>query len=323
MKIWPLLSAGEQTRGSWAREIESYDQVPEVYTGFFQDLTHDNSLFPYTVVTPTYKGFLKRENEKLICNPDHKIHILENDNNQVLRTCYALEDIDYIEVGTVLLRSWLRLYGRSVEGEPSSATLTFNSVTEYMFKPFVEMVRPATADRPDTLFGSASDKFDYLEDLNFKLMNYARRALLPGERVTNSVFQPEIRSRVSRLLGPVLTRTVSPAHLTILTEKELILIRDTGGRKRGQDTRYGGTWFYVPLDRIRYASIEERENDTLVLSVDLLANNHIEVLFTASKRQEISQLQRQTEAMIPGKVAPPSPRPSTEPVYAHRTQHPC
>lgn len=301
MKIWPLLSAGEQTRGSWAKEIESYDQVPEIYIDFIKDLTQDNSSFPYTVITPTYKGFLKRENEKLICNPDHRIYILENINDQVLRTCYALEDIDYVEVGTVLLRSWFRVNGLTGNGKTSSSTLVFNSVTEYMFSPFIQKVRPPASYGSNTLLNSELSKFDYLNRLNFKLMNYSKKSILPGEQVINTVFQPEIRISRSKLLGPVFAHTMSPAHMTILTENELILIQDTGGRKRSQDTRYGGTWFYIPLNRIISAVIEETENNLLVLSVFLSGNNHIEVVFATSNRQGVGELLRQIESMIPGR----------------------
>ena len=34
----PLLSAGEQTKRSWAKEIESLDMVPEIYKDFYADL---------------------------------------------------------------------------------------------------------------------------------------------------------------------------------------------------------------------------------------------------------------------------------------------
>jgi hypothetical protein len=43
----PLLTAAEQTTLSWATAIKTYDEVPEVYRGFFETLVGDASRFPY------------------------------------------------------------------------------------------------------------------------------------------------------------------------------------------------------------------------------------------------------------------------------------
>ena len=71
----PLLTASEQTKRSWAKEIESFDKVPQIYKGFFDAHLDDGTPFPYTVITPTFNGFIRRENEKLICSQDNKIFI--------------------------------------------------------------------------------------------------------------------------------------------------------------------------------------------------------------------------------------------------------
>ena len=63
---FPLLSASEQTRGSWAREIESPEMVPDLYKDFYSTQLNGNNKFPYSVITPKFNGFLRQENEKLI-----------------------------------------------------------------------------------------------------------------------------------------------------------------------------------------------------------------------------------------------------------------
>ena len=49
----PLLSAGEKTKGSWAKEIESSAAVPEIYKEFYSAHLNDEDSFPFTVITPT------------------------------------------------------------------------------------------------------------------------------------------------------------------------------------------------------------------------------------------------------------------------------
>jgi hypothetical protein len=73
----PLLTAAEQTKLSWAREITTCDQVPDAHRGLFEALTGDVRGFPYAVLTPSYAGFIAREKEKVVCCLDGKIYVLE------------------------------------------------------------------------------------------------------------------------------------------------------------------------------------------------------------------------------------------------------
>lgn len=300
----PLLSAGEQTRGSWAREIESYDQVPDVYTGFFNKLPGEMNSFPYSVVTPTYKGFFKRQDEKLICNLDHRICVLEASKNQLKSTCYALKDIDCIETGTVLLRSWLRIHGLMVDGEPSSSTLIFNSVTGYMFDPFIQMVRGQKAASGQRADDQELRVFDSLADVDFKLMNYSKRSILPGERVLCFVMQPEISKWRSGIFVFPFSGRLTKAHITILTDRELIMIKDAETSGWRQDNRYGGTWSYIPIIHIRSASIDEEAGGLLTLSIKLSAGDTIVNRYTISNERAVEELTYQLEKMI-----------STPPIY--------
>ena len=69
---------------------------------FYDSLLDDVASFPYTVITPAFNGFIHRENEKLISSQDSNIFIIENANNQLNTTSYAIDNISYIEVGTIL-----------------------------------------------------------------------------------------------------------------------------------------------------------------------------------------------------------------------------
>jgi hypothetical protein len=119
-------------------------------------------------------------------------------------------------------------------------------------------------------------------------MNYARRSLLRGEKVIHTILQPEIRASVITLLGLTFYRTISPTLVSILTDRELILIQETERITRAE--KYGGAWTYVPLNKITSLSIGEKANDLLVLSIQLPEDTRLECLFQASMRQEVNQL---------------------------------
>ncbi len=293
-----FLTAGEQTRRSWAKLLESYDEVPDVYHDFLKTLP--GGALPYMVLTPTYEGFISRTNERLLCGFDDKVFIAEKERDGVTSTCYSFEDINYVEVGTILLKSWIKISGVAGHGVLTSSTLRFNSVTEYMFAPLLKRIRPAVLDAGGVDLSSERAKFEYLQKLNFKFMNYGRRSVLPGEKVLQTLLQPAIRVRIFRLLDVPFFRTISPAHITILTDKELITIQDEGTKLWEKAVEYGGIWKYIPLNRIIAVSLAQREDNLLVLSIHLCAGDRIQALFAPSNEREVRLLLEQIEGLLPG-----------------------
>ncbi len=64
----PKLDVTEQTKLSWAKLIKSYATVPAIFKDFFEPFKKDGLDFPYTVLTPSYEGFVHPTTERLICN---------------------------------------------------------------------------------------------------------------------------------------------------------------------------------------------------------------------------------------------------------------
>lgn len=296
----PWLTAGELTRLSWAKAVESYDKVPEIYKGFFKTLLGDTSEFPYAVLTPTFEGFIRRDNEKLIFSLGSKVYVLERARDKLTSTCYPFEAISYIEVGAILLNSWIKIRGVASNGILTSCTLKFNSVTDYLFTPILEKIRTATHTAGDTDQSSERAKFDYLAHLNFKFMNYARRSIVPGEKVLHTILQPEIRAKILMLFGKSWFRTISTSHLVILTDRQLIIIKDENPGGGRDDTRYGGIWNYIPLDKITSVSLAEKGDNLLTLSIHLPQNDQIDSLFSVSNKQEVELFLNRLGTLIPG-----------------------
>jgi hypothetical protein len=284
----PLLSASEQTRLSWARLARSYDDVPEVFRDLLATLTGDAGTFPYTVLTPSFQGFLRRPSEKLICTFEDEICVMEKAQNRAVSTCYPVREISTIEAGSILLKAWITLKGLDSTGALSTATLQFNAVSESLFSPIINKVRPL----PDLFVDHSAemDRFNCLAPLNFKFMNYGRRTIIPGERVIQFVLQPEVRVDAPRLLGRSWWGTIHPAHLTILTDKELIIIRDEVGVRWNPDAKHGGIWTYVPLGKIAAITVARTDDGMLTVAIHLPGDDLIDLLFSALREEEVTLL---------------------------------
>lgn len=239
-------------------------------------------------MTPTFEGiFQAQTTEKLVCILDRDIYILERTASTVKVYAYALEAISCVELKIVLLISQITLCGITQEGTPVSVTIKFNTVTEMLFEPLLEKIRRTSVGFDEGDLESEMRKFDYLETINFKFMNYARRTLLEGETVLQVILQPKVRARVARILGKSFYRIVSPAHLSILTDRELILIREEDNKQAPGD--YGKVWRYIGLNKILKLSLTEENNALARLSIQLPEGARIENLFQASAKPEIDR----------------------------------
>jgi hypothetical protein len=175
-----------------------------------------------------------------------------------------------------------------------------------MFHPFVDQIRSANNDSPNFANASEIEKFDYLSEIDFKFMNYAKNAVKSGERVIDHVFQPEIRSRIISIFGKSLYRTASPTHISILTEKILLIITDTGSGSANSNRRFGGIWLFIPLEKIHNGSIAEKGDGLVELSISLPEDEHIDTLFSESKKPELERLLKNIVGLKSGVTANPN-----------------
>jgi hypothetical protein len=146
-----------------------------------------------------------------------------------------------------------------------------------------------------------TSRFEEWAQHSYKFMNYARRSLQASERVVAYTIQPELRQPRLTVLGkPLALHTLETAHMCILTDAELIIIRDDpSSLKDYNQTRYGGIWDYIPLSQVQSAAIEERPAGHLALVIHLPGGDRIEVLFSTEKRLELEQLFARLEAITP------------------------
>lgn len=292
------MSAAEITRLSWARQVKSYEELPSHYRDHFTRSGFDPSKFPYSVLTPTLEGFLRREKEKLTYIRDGSITILEKSSRPSIETAYRLADINHVEVGQVLLKAWLRLEGIDQTGQLAHSSVRYNAVNQALFQPFLDQLRcPSTPAEPANLEIERS-KFKILQTINFKFMNFGRRSILPGEEVQSFIFQPEQRSpRLKIANRGWLSKSLIFAHLMILTDHELILVRDDPESGRMHESfHYGGIWNYIPLHKVQRTSVVLQQNGLVTLVVHLPAEGKIERDFSLSRVDEVKEFSTSVSA---------------------------
>ncbi len=284
-----VLTGAKQTMISWTKVIESYEAVPAIYKTSFEPQSAD-AQFPYTLLTPALTKAKGKTSEKLIYDADDAIHILEWSGGQVIKKSYPYQTVNTVEMGSILLSSWLTISGITSSGAASVSTIDFNTATARHFAPFVNKLRPSLQSVDETQLRVEKEKLDYLSTLNFKLMNFGRSSLVRGETILQILLQPEIRKPMFALLGNIFQKTISPAHLVILTDHELILIQDVLHGRNARQPQYGGIWHYIPLRSIRSLTCSETENDWLKLSITVSSDKVIEKLFAVSSKPELEQL---------------------------------
>jgi hypothetical protein len=284
----PRLSGAELAWSSWAKRIESCLELPEAYKDFFAPFLAAGRQFPYSILTPSYERFVHRTSEKLICDFDDNVYVLEKNGNSLEVQCYPVGRISYVEFRTALLASSFKICGGNSQGVYASSTLIFNSVTDYLFTPILKRIRRAKRESTKLEDSSKPGQFEHLATINFKFMNYANHSLLGEEKVIHSILQPEIREKILTVLRKTYDRMVSPTHMSILTDRELIMIREQAVGRKGD--RYGGVWDYIPLSKIVSLALHEKNGKLMVLSIQLPNSDHLEFLFQIFAREAVNQL---------------------------------
>jgi hypothetical protein len=277
---------------TWARPITSFAELPDAYRPFLDGLTSDQKEpLPYLVLTPTFKGIGRRmEAERLVGLAGEALHVIEQRDGRLISRQYPLHGRCRVERGVLLLHSWITVHGPGAGDQLESVTLRFNSVTDHLMAPFVAELRPQALAAAGQDLEAERERFNYLAQTHYKFYSHGRSSIRPGDRVQQVLLQPQLRSGQMGLFGYRLSRRISPAHLTILTDTELILIRDDESQFWMKGLAHGAIWNYIPRGLIREATLGASEADRLTMSIELPGGQAVQAIFGLSARAELDRL---------------------------------
>ncbi|MHC1782968.1 MAG: hypothetical protein AB9891_09475 [Anaerolineaceae bacterium] len=290
---------------TWSRVIETFESLPGIYQSFFRQLQGEtDGELPYIVLTPAVEWGFRKTPELLICSAQDILYVLENLEKNLTITTFPTNLILDIEVGAILLFSWLTIRGVTSDGLFSSKTIEFNSVSYPHFIPCINLARNAPAAPNAPALEHEKQKFEFLTPYTYKFTNYGRKSLMGDEKVLQIIWQPEIREPMFSRLGMVFHRTVSYAHLSILTDEELILIREDDLTHITKGNRYGGIWRYIPHRSLRSVRLIESDHGKLILTIGLAGKTEIQVMFRIENRPQLDEFVRMVEGILEREASP-------------------
>lgn len=277
-----------QTMKSWAMEIKTPEEIPRAFKEAFISLVPGNGNFPYTVYSPPYKFNKIKSNARLLLLLPGRLAVLTKIKSEVETVVFAFKDIDYMEQGSVLLSSWIRLEGMAMDRSHQAVWVGFNTVVDKLFLKFLETIRQTYLRNENGSREMEKDKFSYLADKNFKFMNYSKQSIRDGEEVKNNLFEPEIDVQNFRLFGRVFYKRISPAHLLILSDSEMIILKEPDSRKLSS---YGASCSYIPLDKIEsVTSIPDENSKYRSQIIKLKGGKVITLIYREERREELEEL---------------------------------
>ncbi|HSM25967.1 MAG TPA: hypothetical protein VK856_13975 [Anaerolineaceae bacterium] len=282
------LSHADQTKKSWTSLIQSYEDVPDEFKPFFEPIIDQKTPFPYTLLTPSFEGFLNQQSIKMISVCKQQLVVLEAIGNSYSQQSFPYEGIFFVEFSTILLDAYFKITGILNQEVVASSTIKFNAINDYLFFPIIERIRQISDKENDEPNPEEIEKFNKWSQVSYKFMNFAKRSLKGSEIIKIDLFQPEIKSKVLSVFGKTFYRYISPALMCILTNKELIVIQE--GNKQYKEVSYGGTWFYIPLAKLESLSLAEKNENMLTLSVQMHQNTCLGFDFQSYLRDDLNQL---------------------------------
>ncbi len=292
------MTGTKQTMSTWSNVIDSREEIPTDFRDLFNTLPDAGGSFPYTVFAPRITQLPRRSPENMICDINQTWHILKNTDGELTLTSYPLKNISDIEFGHILLYSWITINGKTLHGEAASSSIEFNAATTRHYNHFFDQFKPAAALGQESSLETERTKFDTLAPSTFKFMNDACISITPVEEVIHFVWQPEIQvPRFSFRLFPF-TRTLTTAHLLILTDKQVILLREDERSQRNKGIRYGGVRHFIPLHSIASSSLSKTQDGFLSLALHLDQGRHLDWLFEETCQQALEQFQTKLYAYL-------------------------
>jgi len=167
-------------------------------------------------------------------------------------TSTPIAHIVSLELGTILLRSWLE-WTCAGQGCLERTRIHFNTVSYWLFRHFLGDVCQDLARRAGFEPVPDDRHLEYLAGLPFKFMNIIRHdLLLPGEQVQAALYRPAIFEQ----RGLFRRQRVASAALLLTNYHLLIAEEDLSESQNG----YGLINRFYPRRRIRGAALERAEN---------------------------------------------------------------
>lgn len=273
---------------SWTMLIKTYSELPEIFKDAYDRIVKVYEPFPYTIYAPSDNWASKETIPKMLCMQDSKVTYMEIKKNKVTTASFELTGIYYIESGSLLLYSWIKIVGSSNNSNITTVIVEYNTVMNYIFKYLIDNIRMKICNIQSSDFNSELYKFDFLAASNFKFMNYGRRCVLSQEKIYSIVYQPEMYKNYLKFFK----KNITEAHLDIFTDKELIFISDEENKKSFKQPKYGAIQTFIPTEKIKNFTLKALENnkDYMIFKIHFSEFMSLNFIYQISKLEEMNKV---------------------------------
>jgi len=272
----------QNTMSQWPIMVKRPEQIPDSFCEALD--TKFGASWPYSVFIPPSKWDADGKRPKVFSMLDDGLVYFEDMKTEVKQLFYPYKDVLYVEIGRMLLSSWMTIHGM-VNGQYRQSTVSYNTVREDLFDPIIKRIREQISPEEALLEGHNGERLSDLKQLDLKFLNYTKEALLPGEKIINIIFQPGVQEDNNRKMGTLPDHT----HAVVLTDNELILIKEDNHRYQNVHSNYGVVKDFIPLNHVKDLRAEE-VNSSLRMRVQVEDQDDLDRVFTGDQSDKISKL---------------------------------
>lgn len=240
------------------RELTSIDEVPDVLRDALGSRLPPPDRIVYSFLIPQPRSFWDwfrdnpPRNTVFILTADERVLIAREGVREADVTECALGNVISMDVGTILLNSWLTL-AYATQGGVEEIRLEYGTIFERSFRKAVLWMRAVSA--PDPLLPPQHvwrmPGEECIRSLPIKFNNAARNYWLSGETALDACFIAPISTQ-ERGFG-WRRRTIPPAAI-VVSDHGTLVIKEQSATGPG---RWGQTWHFCPLTRIQSIRIEQ------------------------------------------------------------------
>jgi hypothetical protein len=243
-----------KTTDRWTKEINDFSTLPEtLQIEINKILDRQDNNHPLAIKVPANEDH--ESPETLLIIFDDIVYILENHDEYVETNSIQYSNINFVELRIILLDSYIILNDGIINKK-----IFFNTSSDGFFHQLIEKIR--NKQNPNDTFDLNYETLNYLEEIDIKLYNYSKYALKFHHDIVDSVYQNE---SIGNAFG---------SSITILTDNELLFIKEPNKDKQPMDSLYGGQWLYIALDKIVDVSIENDKAENKFSLVIYFKDNH-------------------------------------------------
>jgi hypothetical protein len=239
----------------FAFHVKRAEQLPLSLRRFYEAQAHAGSC---NIFAPPLTGLSLSHRQPsagyLIMLFAHRLLIVIDRSNYLVQTMdIPFDDVICVEMGQVLLLSWMKIvFGRHTCEE---IKIPFNTVGFDLFRQVLNTIRY----RLDAS-GGLGTSIQSTAELPLKFGNELRDWLFADEKVISYAFQPELRRR--RLL--LLSKQVAAPLLVALTDRQLLWLTEEPAVAFERLGEYSEIYTYSPLSRLRSIAVERRGEAQIV-----------------------------------------------------------